>query len=94
MKKLIVSKAVKEKIPQDLIKEIYRLIVALPTTEIVHQFILFSDSKGTTLTHTVPLSNFNYSLYFSKKFNLNNSFSIISYEKSDKIMIALTYEIK
>ena len=28
MKKLIVSKAVKEKIPQDLIKEIYRLIVA------------------------------------------------------------------
>lgn len=94
MKKLVVSKALKEKIPQKLLKEIYRLITVLPTSGMEHRFSVFPNEMGISLTHMIPSTNFTYSLFFSENFKINDIFQIIAYDTGEKIMMILSSEVK
>ena len=94
MKKFIVSKALKERIPLEIVKEIYRLINALPASGMEHHFCISPDTSGTNFTHSIPLTNFNYSISLSKYFEINEVLHIIAYDTGEKIMMALSSEIK
>lgn len=94
MKKIYISKNLKEKVPFDLLKEIYRIICALPAPNTFHEFYLQSTESGLLLVHSIPNTNFRYSIEFSHSFGINDTINIVAYDGKGKIIISLSSELK
>lgn len=94
MKKLVVSKAVKSIVPQEIINEMYFRIVTLPATGMKHKFSFSPDGANIELTHTIPLVHFSYKLHFLNKHGITELNDIIAFDTGDKVMLALATELK
>lgn len=94
MKELILSKSLKEAVAPEIVKEIYRIICELPSPGIEHHFCISTDKVGTNLIHSIPTTNFCYTLSFSKSLGAITDTHVTAVDIGDKIMMALSSEIK
>ena len=94
MKKLILSRALKQAIAPEMLKEIYHIICELPTSGVEHHFCISPDGTGTILIHSIPMTNFHYTLIFSIDYGVKEDTNVIAFDNGDTIMMALSSEIK
>ena len=93
MKKLIISKALKNAVMPEIIKEIYRIVSSLPSTGVEHHFYVSNNEAETLLIHNIPSIEFHYTLIIQNGIKVNEETHIIAIDVGDKILMSLSSEI-